>query len=146
MNHVLEHIPDPVRFLQSVVRTLDPEGLLVAAVPNFSSIGRRLLRQFWHGLQPQTHVVHFERASLRQVMDRAGLDTLSILSRTTIGTTYHVYVPERLTRRLFMRFAMPLFERLGETDQLIAVARVSRHARGLIQTSHEVLPSEDDGR
>jgi SAM-dependent methyltransferase len=42
MSHVIEHVPDPVRWLEKARSLLGPRGLLVIAVPNMLSADRRL--------------------------------------------------------------------------------------------------------
>jgi SAM-dependent methyltransferase len=46
MSHVLEHVPDPNRWLQKAKQMLDPEGILVINVPNKFSFSFRLQHFF----------------------------------------------------------------------------------------------------
>jgi len=121
MNHVLEHVDDPVKFLRTVGGLLEPGAHLVVAVPDYGSLSRVLLRQYWYGLQPTTHLFHFERESLARVIIDAGFELRSIESRTTVGTEYHTHRPRSLGRRAYASVVLPLSERIGRTDQLIAV-------------------------
>lgn len=122
LNHVLEHTTDPVRFLELLRGALVPGAAVAVAVPDFASPSRMLLRQKWYGLQPDTHVYHFERATLSATLNEAGFEVVSMKSRTTLSTTYHAHRAQGLHRRLYAQSFMRLGEYLGHSDQLIAVA------------------------
>jgi len=64
MLHVLEHIPDPARFLRSVRDRLDPGGLLLVEVPDFSQNPFELLIA--------DHCTHFTQDRLVALLASAG--------------------------------------------------------------------------
>ena len=72
MNHVIEHIHDPVALLTECYRILKPNGILVAVTPNIESWGHRHFGSCWMGLDPPRHLYLFNRKSLRKVAERAG--------------------------------------------------------------------------
>jgi len=73
MSHVLEHVPDPVRFLQVAARFLKPGGRMVIITPNAQSLGSRLFRKDWYALQPPQHLILFTLRGLRKCIDQTGL-------------------------------------------------------------------------
>ena len=78
MNHVIEHVHDPVRLLAECVRLLKKGGTLVAVTPNAESYGHKRFRSSWRGLEPPRHIHLFSQRTLRQLAERAGfahLDT-----------------------------------------------------------------------
>ena len=83
MSHVIEHLPDPVRTLTECARILKPGGKLVLWTPNTASLGHRVLKQHWRGLEPPRHLHLFSPASLRILLERAGFDRLSIRTRNS---------------------------------------------------------------
>lgn len=73
MAHVLEHVFDPVSLFAECRRLLKPGGKLVSITPNGRSMGHRLYRSSWRGLEPPRHIAVFTRNSLRLACSRAGL-------------------------------------------------------------------------
>ncbi|MCC6642136.1 MAG: class I SAM-dependent methyltransferase [Deltaproteobacteria bacterium] len=71
--HVLEHLREPVTAVSEMCRILRPGGALIVAVPNFSSLQARWAGPAWFHLDLPRHVFHFPLATLRRLLDEAGL-------------------------------------------------------------------------
>jgi len=71
LNHVIEHVPDPVELLRSCYRLLKPGGQLWLQTPNIDSLGIRRYGRHWRGLEPPRHLVLFNPASLRLALHHA---------------------------------------------------------------------------
>lgn len=69
---VLEHVPDPLRFLQHCANLLRPGGYLLANVPDLDSLQSRLLGERWPLLLAE-HLNYFNRQSLTLCGDLAQL-------------------------------------------------------------------------
>jgi len=67
MNHVIEHVHDPVGLLKECRRLLKPGGLLVAITPNVKSRGHRVFGSCWRDLDPPRHLRLFSVNTLRQL-------------------------------------------------------------------------------
>ncbi len=76
--HVLEHLPSPRRTLQEVVRVLKPDGILICEVPNIDSLQSRVMGHRWFHLDPPRHLYAFSPATLRAMLQAAGLTVLEI--------------------------------------------------------------------
>jgi 2-polyprenyl-3-methyl-5-hydroxy-6-metoxy-1,4-benzoquinol methylase len=70
MNHVLEHVSDPVDLLANARRLLRLGGILHIAVPNVDSWEASL--SGWTSYQPY-HLVYFTPAALTRALSRTGL-------------------------------------------------------------------------
>lgn len=83
MAHVLEHVSDPLLFLQGASRLLNHHGRAIIAVPNHRSLQAdcRMQGPRWLGYNPPEHLWHFHRHSLSNLLKRAGLE---ILKETTL--------------------------------------------------------------
>jgi len=68
--HVLEHMDDPGKVIERLHRLLAPEGYVVLAVPNFSSLEAKAFKQFWFHLDIPWHKYHFNEKSLRYLTEK----------------------------------------------------------------------------
>lgn len=90
MSHVIEHVPDPVRFLRLAARFLKPDGEMVIVTPNAKSLGRWLFQEHWYALDPPRHLVLFTPRSLSISLEQTGVlsarrvKTLTRLSRKMV--------------------------------------------------------------
>ena len=71
MNHVLEHVQDPLAFLKQVRRLLSPTGVIHIAVPNVSCWEATL--RGWTSYEPY-HLSYFNTQTLSGVLKKAGLN------------------------------------------------------------------------
>ena len=97
VNDLLEHAPQPLRFLDEVKRILSPDGLFYAVVPTYvSSLPTRVFAPLWSlrrwrrrlgggpagptFLQEPFHIYEFEPATLQLLFRRGGYDVLAMTS------------------------------------------------------------------
>jgi 2-polyprenyl-3-methyl-5-hydroxy-6-metoxy-1,4-benzoquinol methylase len=78
LNHVIEHLPDPVATLTECRRVLKPGGQFILYTPNVQSLGYRLFGQHWRGLEPPRHLHLFSSGSIRVALERAGFAQANI--------------------------------------------------------------------
>lgn len=74
MNHVVEHLYDPVALLKECRRILVPQGTVVAVTPNIESIGYKIFGENWRGLEPPRHLHLFSPATLLATAKAAGFE------------------------------------------------------------------------
>jgi SAM-dependent methyltransferase len=77
LNHVLEHLYDPVGSLRQLRRVLRPGGFVHVAVPNPTGLSSMVFGRHWCGLEPR-HVVQFPPERLRTVLEAAGFEVVGI--------------------------------------------------------------------
>lgn len=66
---VLEHLAEPVRFLEQAWSLLKPGGICIVLVPNLGSLAMRLLGAHYRYVYPQ-HLNYFSRATLTRLVSR----------------------------------------------------------------------------
>lgn len=74
LSHVIEHLHDPARDLRGIRRLLAPGGRVWIATPNLASLGHRLFRADWAGLDPPRHLVLFTIESLQRLLRLTGFE------------------------------------------------------------------------
>ncbi|MBK9248896.1 MAG: class I SAM-dependent methyltransferase [Ignavibacteria bacterium] len=79
--HSLEHTGDPLAMLESIHSLLTSDGIIAIRVPDFGSLWSRLLKHRWIWFQPENHCYHFTVQSLKNVVERAGFDVITIRSQ-----------------------------------------------------------------
>ncbi len=75
INHVLEHVQQPVGFLQDVFRLLNPGGIVHIAVPNIDCWEARL--PGWTSYEPY-HLTYFNRQTLLRAVNVAGFTSARV--------------------------------------------------------------------
>ncbi len=73
LEHVLEHIGEPVTYLTEVARLLTETGTLVLTIPTIDSPCFKKLGKSWRALELPIHLNMFSLKSLLIILDRAGL-------------------------------------------------------------------------
>lgn len=63
-SNVIEHVPDPVGFIQECYRILKVGGRLVLLTPNADALGHRIYKSDWRGLEPPRHLHVFTHSAL----------------------------------------------------------------------------------
>ncbi|RMF80291.1 MAG: class I SAM-dependent methyltransferase [Chloroflexi bacterium] len=100
---VIEHVPDPMAYVQQVATLLRPDGIFSLATPDVGSIPARLTGKRWVGYKLQEeHVYYFSVKTLKRMLDEAGFDVVEVR-----------HVGKYVTMSLFL-------DRLGMYSPLIA--------------------------
>jgi SAM-dependent methyltransferase len=76
LDNVLEHVPDPVVFMDKIVSILKSGGYVFGTTPNFSSVDRFVFRQYWGGYHMPRHIYLFNANNLRMFMKNAGISRI----------------------------------------------------------------------
>jgi SAM-dependent methyltransferase len=71
--HALEHLREPGRALHALTARLDHGGVLIVAVPNWSSLQAQAFGEDWLALDLPRHLVHLPRTALLNRLRALGL-------------------------------------------------------------------------
>lgn len=72
MWHVLEHVHDLHKYLETYERILKPGGRLVIAVPNYTSYDAAVYKNYWAAYDVPRHLYHFSPASMQVLLAQKG--------------------------------------------------------------------------
>jgi len=73
MIELIEHVPEPRRFLRQAARLVRPGGLVYLTTPNARSLNRHVLGATWSVFCPPEHLTIWTRRGLRRALEDAGL-------------------------------------------------------------------------
>lgn len=74
MFHVLEHVSDPVRYVEAVRDLLVPGGRFVLQVPNAASWQFLFFGDRWNGVDIPRHLIHFRHEDLAELLRFCGFE------------------------------------------------------------------------
>ena len=89
MRHVIEHLPDPKKIISECFRLLKPGGVFVVLTPNSMSMGHRIYKSNWRGLEPPRHLQLFNRQNLSTILSESGFKVE--MSSTTANGAAFIY-------------------------------------------------------
>jgi len=75
---IIEHLPNPVSFLNQCRQLMDADSTLLLTTPNTGSWERLLKPNTWSGATDPQHMVLFSQYSLKFLMERTGFEVISI--------------------------------------------------------------------
>lgn len=77
-NQVLEHIQEPIEFINAQRKLLKKDGILVLGTPNMDSLSFKLMRGEWASLKKPDHLIMYNKKSIKYLLDKTGFEILSI--------------------------------------------------------------------
>lgn len=82
MSHVLEHIINPEKQLQSLRELINNKGMIIIIVPNSSSLTAKIFGKYWGYWQVPIHITHFNKKSLKYILQASGF---KVIDSKTVG-------------------------------------------------------------
>jgi SAM-dependent methyltransferase len=76
MFHVLEHLYDPVSYLETARELLRPDGRLIVQVPNAACWQFLLFGQNWNGVDVPRHLIDYRKSDIDGLLDHCGFEVL----------------------------------------------------------------------
>ncbi len=126
LQHTLEHVLQPVAFLQECARHLSENGCVIISLPCHDGWVPRIFNRRWYGWQFTQHYFHYSAEALRHVLAAAGFGVEKCFQNSMDHGIQTAWRPlkQAITSRLFYHTAQ-LGNLLGHGDQLIAVGRLA---------------------
>ena len=95
LNHVIEHLHEPLETLRHCFRILKPGGIISIATPNLEANGHGIFGRDWFALDPPRHLILFTASSLRRALQASGFQPepalrLRIVSKNIFRRSLHV--------------------------------------------------------
>lgn len=84
INHVIEHVPDPVALVAKLSAMLKPGGHLFIECPNAHAVGLTIFGKYWRGLEAPRHLNIPSVMGIRIALQRAGLEEHERLIRSSV--------------------------------------------------------------
>lgn len=75
LSHVIEHVHNPEKLLLNIKKLLKPDGLIWIETPNLKSVGHKVFKKSWAGLEPPRHLVLFNWSSLESLLKKCGFNS-----------------------------------------------------------------------
>jgi len=94
LNHVLEHLLDPLEVLQRLAGSLRDGGILFLSTPRLDTLPQH--RDLQYCLSGRRHVVSFSERCLRGLLARAGFDTIARIDAKELDEAFTAGKPLRL--------------------------------------------------
>lgn len=108
---VIEHLSNPLQYLQEVMKYLKPGGYLFFSTPDIGATTAKLFGKYWAFMTPPEHQVFFNRQSIKYLCE--SLSEVTILKSFTKGKWVNVgfilYKIKRIIPWLIPGFILKLF-------------------------------------
>jgi len=119
MFDVIEHVPDPKKYVAEAAKLLRSGGIFELATPDVGSLPARLTGKRWIGYKlSEEHVYYFSVKTLSRLLDEAGFDVVHVR-----------HIGKYVTMRLFvdrLGFYMPWLS--GILEQLERTLSLSKRS------------------
>ena len=67
--HSLEHVHEPWVYLNKIKKSLNPDGILIVALPNYHSTDAKKYQEFWAAYDTPRHLYHFTIESINKIIN-----------------------------------------------------------------------------
>lgn len=101
--HVLEHVPDLNETLHKLYKLLEPNGTLLIAVPNHTSLDALKYKQDWAGYDVPRHLWHFNQQTMQQLLQKHAF-TLENTLPLTLDSFYVSLLSETYQEKKILKF------------------------------------------
>mgnify|MGYP003881789771 CR=1 FL=1 len=72
MQHVLEHLKDPITVIKKIHKSLKENGYLVLWIPFFDSLEQKIFGKYWAGFDAPRHLYFFSVDKIKEILTENG--------------------------------------------------------------------------
>lgn len=119
LNQVIEHLPDPDWALQTLNEMLAPNGRMVLAFPNTSSLWRSLFGMRWINWHVPYHLHHFNHKSFVHMVKRCGFEVT--LSKTVTPNAWTLMQLRSIFYKPILGSASPIWVKPNHDENHIVM-------------------------
>ncbi len=105
--HVLEHVPDPLAYLQEINRILTGKGVLILELPNAGNRMIDVFKERWFGWDLPRHLYHFTLETITRMLSQAGF---KVIKKNKFSLEYAPYVLLQSSLNMIFKRRNLLFE------------------------------------
>ncbi len=98
LNHVIEHLFDPVKIIKSLHILLKENGIIAISTPNSHSLGHKIFKKRWRGLEVPRHRFIFSSSSLQKIFIENSF------------SVFNINFKSRMARGIFVSSLVPSLE------------------------------------
>lgn len=123
---ILEHLIEPVKFLNMVNELVDDNGILVILVPGYECLKEKillLLNVKWHMYSPPEHLNFYSRDYLDDIMLSKGFSLIrrEFTSGGLINPIKSIKIIRKLIAKLFYNYDRSLLNRIPIFDHMYSI-------------------------
>jgi SAM-dependent methyltransferase len=129
LNHVIEHLPDPLAVLQALGAKLLPGGIFEGQTPSCVSYEHWIFGSRWSGYHAPRHTVIFSPEGMKRILARAGCQRIEVTRgfnpaglAVSLGSLPHGEKPGRVQRR-----GLPWLFLLAAAGALLQLERFTKY-------------------
>jgi SAM-dependent methyltransferase len=97
MNHVIEHVLDPIKTFKKCYHTLKIGGRLIVVTQNTEGLGRRCFGKSWRGWDVPRHIYSFNLQTIKDCAERVGFRCVKIYTASRMA--HWIWHTSRLIKR-----------------------------------------------
>jgi 2-polyprenyl-3-methyl-5-hydroxy-6-metoxy-1,4-benzoquinol methylase len=137
--NILEHVPDPIEFMNQVYDSLNDGGICLLQTPNFDSLDAKLFKKkYWGGLHAPRHFVLFDEKSLADVIKGSSLKIIK-QSRVPGGPFWSYSILGTLNHMRNVYISTPLYNAKSYTLLTALFSAFDFFRRPLMKTSQQLV-------
>lgn len=102
INHVLEHVNNPLEMMEEMYRILKPGGYLIIGVPISNCLAFKIFGKYWSQLDTPRHLFTFSTTTLKKYAKNCGFKINGMRYNSTSSYQFissFIYMIEKITKR-----------------------------------------------